>query len=198
MWTAVEQRHAQRILQALELTRQRGLRDLQQLGRPGDVALIGHRQEIPQHAQIHTRTDAPAIRVRGRLREIRRVLNTGRRCVHIHIHIHLPTFSTPTGPHARRADFQCNRPMSPERRRLVRLRRNSAGPGPAPVRSLTGKIGVRTVQRREHRGCIAHAAVCRRHIGARRADHLLWRHRPHVRARQRCADHAATMIRRYE
>ena len=45
---------------------------------------------------------------------------------------------------------------------------------------------------------VAHAAVCRGHIGARRADHLLWRHRPHVRARQRCADHAATMIRRYE
>ena len=152
MWTPVEQRHAQRILQALELSRQRGLRDLQQLGRPGDVAFIGHRQEIPQHAQIHTRTDAPAIRVRGQLREIRRVLNTGR-CVHIHIHP--PTFSTPTGPHARRSDFQCNRPMSPERRRLVRPKRNGAGPGPAPVRSVTGKIGVRTAQRREHRGCMS-------------------------------------------
>ena len=48
-----EKLHAQLLLQALDLRRERRLAHVQPLGRPGDVQFLRHNDEIVQRAQIH-------------------------------------------------------------------------------------------------------------------------------------------------
>ncbi|MCY1547882.1 hypothetical protein D9M68_839620 [compost metagenome] len=53
---ALEQLHAQVILQLLDLARQRGLGDMQPLGRAGEVAFLCHGHEVTQVPQFHDYT----------------------------------------------------------------------------------------------------------------------------------------------
>ena len=48
-----EKLHAQLFLQALDLGGERRLAHIQALGRPGDIQLLRHNDEIVQRAQIH-------------------------------------------------------------------------------------------------------------------------------------------------
>jgi hypothetical protein len=61
---AVEQPHPKVVFEGLDLLRQRGPGDQQPLGGPAEVQLLGHRDEIPQLAQLH----ACHVTRRGRLR----------------------------------------------------------------------------------------------------------------------------------
>jgi hypothetical protein len=59
---AAHQLDAQVLLEEADLAAERRLRDVQPLGRPGEVPLLGDRQEVPQPSQAE---HAVMLRARG-------------------------------------------------------------------------------------------------------------------------------------